>query len=419
MPRPSVLLSLVLIAAPAYPSARLTYMVHGSPVPVAWTSFPISYAVDRRVSDAMGGVTQIDRAIAEWASVPGAEIAFNDLGVRDGIAAGKDGKSTISLTDELYANQHFLALTTNWYDDNGHVLEADIQIDPVAIRGGYNLAQLVRHETGHLLGLDHSAVLTSVMYPYVGMTGVASLDSDDRVAIANVYPRLASPPGATLQGRVSGDDGGIFAAQVVALNEKGEPVSTALSGPDGSFSLQGIPSGSYRIYAEPLDGPVNVSNLSGNWRMAKVTSFPTQFADGGTSIRVEAGKVYGNLNVSGAGAAQQLNPKWIGVGTVGSAAVSLGAMPVILHPGQTVTIAIGGDGFLSGVTTFDIPSVAFKRVSDFTWSGNYVSATFETALNTPQGSVVILAHTGNETAALTGALRIEPKTRGRAASASK
>src|SRR4051812_7333981 len=86
MPRPSVLLSLVLIAAPAYPAARLTYIVHGAPVPVTWTSFPINYAVDRRVADAMGGVTQIDRAVAEWAGVPGAEIAFNDLGVRDGLA---------------------------------------------------------------------------------------------------------------------------------------------------------------------------------------------------------------------------------------------------------------------------------------------------------------------------------------------
>lgn len=419
MPRPSVLLSLLLIAAPAYPAARLTYMVHGAPVPVAWTSFPINYSVDRRVADALpGGVSQIERAVAEWAGVPGAQIAFNDLGVRDGLTPGKDGQSTISLADELYANQHFLALTTNWYDDDGHVLEADIQIDPIAIRGGYNLSQLVRHETGHLLGLDHSAVLTSVMYPYVSTTGVTSLDSDDRVAIATAYPRPSAPPGATLQGRVSGDDGGIYAAQVVALNDKGEPVATALSSQDGTFSLQGIPSGSYRIYAEPLDGPVNVSNLSGSWRSAKVTSFPTQFADGGTSIRVESGKVYGNLNVNGAGATQ-LNPKWIGVGSVNSTSVTLGAMPVVLNPGQTMTIAIGGDGFLSGVTTFEIPSAAFKRVSDFTWSGNYVSATFETALNTPVGSVVILAHSGNESAALTGALRIEPKLRGRAATASK
>ena len=395
-------------------------MVHGAPVPVAWTSFPISYAIERRVAEAVpGGVPQIERAVNDWSNVAGAQITFNDLGVRDGITAGKDGQSSITLTDELFADQHFLALTTNWYDDNGHVIEADIQIDPMAISGHYNLQQLVRHETGHLLGLDHSAVLSSVMYPYVGTGGVTSLDSDDRIAISAVYPRATAAPGATLQGRVSGDDGGIFAAQVVALNDNGEPVSTGLTGPDGSFTLQGIPTGNYRIYAEPLDGPVSVSNLSGNWRSAKVTSFPTQFADGGTSMHVESGKIYGNINVNGAGAVQQLNPKWIGVCGVGGTNVSLGSMPIVLNAGQTVTIALGGDGFLSGVTTFDIPSPNFRRISDFKWSGNYVSATFQTTLNSPPGSVVILARSGNESAALTGALRVEPKPRNRAVAASK
>src|SRR5438067_2469557 len=159
MPRPSVVLSLFPVAATAFPAARLPYMIHGAPVPVAWTSFPINYAIERRVAEAVpGGVPQIERAVSDWSNVAGAQITFNDLGVRDGIKAGKDGESSITLTDALFADQHFLALTTNWYDDDGHVIEADIQIDPMAISGGYNLQQLVRHETGHLLGLDHSAV---------------------------------------------------------------------------------------------------------------------------------------------------------------------------------------------------------------------------------------------------------------------
>src|SRR5207253_229748 len=114
--------------------------------------------------------------------------------------------------------------------------------------------------------------------------------------------------------------------------------------------------------------------------------------------------------VSGAGAAQQLNPRWIGAASPGSNGVPLGAMPVILRAGQTTIIAVGGDGFLSGVTTFDVPSPGFHRISDFSWSGNYVSATFRIGTDTPAGSVVVLAKSGSESAALTGALRIEPKT---------
>ena len=39
-----------------------------------------------------------------------------------GLKPGKDGQSSITLTDDLFAGQGFLALTTNWYDDAGHVL---------------------------------------------------------------------------------------------------------------------------------------------------------------------------------------------------------------------------------------------------------------------------------------------------------
>ncbi len=416
--RPLRLLFPLLIALPAFAATRLTYWTNGAPVPVAWKTFPIDYVIDRRVAEAMpNGVAQVERAVNEWTTVDDAQISFRDLGVRD-VAAGQDGQNSITLVDDLFANQRFIATTTSWNDErDGHIIEADIQIDPLAIKNGYNLAQLIEHETGHLLGLDHSAVLSSVMYPYVGTGGVSTLDSDDRVAVATIYPKPNASGGATLQGRVTGDDGGIFAAQVVALNDLGEPVATALTERDGTFILQGVPSGNYRVYAEPLDGPVNVQNLSGAWRTAKVTSFPTEFAGGGT-LRVEAGRIYGNINVNGAGVVR-LNPKWVGATGSGMTTVALGAMPVVLHAGQTVTIAVGGDGFLSGVTTFDIPNPGFHRISDFTWSSNYVAATFRLDLDTAPGSVVILAKSGNESAALTGALRIEPKARGRAVVASK
>ena len=419
MPRPTVLLGLLLIAAPAFPATRLTYSINGNLVPVTWASFPVSYSIDRRVAEAIpGGAPQIERAVSEWTTVPGAQISFQDRGVFDGLEAGQDGQSSITMAEDLFANQGFLALTTNWYDDSGHVIEADIQVDQQAIKGGYNLQQLIEHETGHLLGLDHSAVLTSVMCPWIGTSGLASLDSDDRVAIANMYPKSAPNPGATLEGRVTGDGGGIFAAQVVALNDSGEPVATGLTDRDGNYVLQGVPSGNYRVYAEPLDGPVNAANLSGLYRTAKVTSFPTHFADNGTSIRVESGKIYGNLNVNSAGAVQ-LNPKWVGSCGMNASDVTLGAVPIVLHSGQTATIAVGGDGFVSGMTTFEIANPGFKRVSDFKWSANYVSATFQVLLNAPVGSVVVLAHSGNDSAALTGALRVEPKPRGRAVVASK
>ncbi|MDP9360638.1 MAG: matrixin family metalloprotease [Acidobacteriota bacterium] len=404
----------VLVAAPAFGATRLTYYNNGVLIPVAWpdTSFPIRYAIDRRVAQAIPqAAAMLDRAGKDWSAIPDTSLGFQSLGIVDGATAGKDGRNTVSMADDLFADQKFIALTTNWYDDNGRIIEADMQIDPMAVSGGYNVQQLVEHEMGHVLGLDHSAVLSSVMYPYVGTGSSAGLDSDDRVAISTAYAKVKPAAGATLEGRVYGDDGGIFAAQVVAVNDRGEPVATALSDKSGNFMLQGIPSGTYRIYAEPLDGPVNVQNLSGFWQTAKVTSFPTQFAGGG-ELRVENGRIYGNINVNGSGSVR-LNPKWIGAWAAGSDNVSLQAMPAMLHAGTTITLGVGGDGFTSAMTTFDVPNPGFHRISDFKWAGNYVSATFQIDPSTPAGSLVVMVKSGNETAALTGALRIEPSTRTR------
>ena len=76
-------------------------------------------------------------------------------------------------------------------------------------------------------------------------------------------------------------------------------------------------------------------------------------------------------------------------------------------------LGVGGDGFISGMTTFDVPSSTFHRISDFKWAGNYVSATFQIDASTPAGSLVVMVKSGNDTAALTGALRIEPSVHSR------
>jgi hypothetical protein len=410
-------LALLIFALPAYPAARLTYQLNGVAVPVSWetSAFPLRYAIDRRIVAAKPEMESvIARAFAEWSAVDDASLTFAPAGVVDGARPGKDGQNSISVADDLFRDQHFLAVTTNWYDDRGHLAEADIQIDAGTLTGSCDFQQLVAHEVGHMLGLDHSGVLSSVMYPYVGKVGAQALDSDESIAISELYPKInRGEGGATLSGRVIGDGGPIFAAQVVALGPNGEPVASALTDPQGNFSLDGIPAGTYRLYAEPLDGPVDVQNLSGVWRNAKVKSFPTQFADGG-AIAVQGGKVYGNLmlNVSGI---VQLNPKWIGASAPDASDVSLAAAPVLVHAGDTISLAVGGDGFTSGMTTFEIPSPSFHRVSDFRYASNYVSATYRIDSDVAAGSAVVLVKSGNESAALTGALRVAAKTRLRVA----
>jgi hypothetical protein len=399
---------LALIAIPSFAATRLTYPMSGAATPVYWakSAFPLPYIVDRRVVNSFGGAEAVvDRAFNAWSQVADADISFRPLGVGDNLQPGPNGQNSVTLMDDLFKGQGFIAATTNWYDiPTGQMREADIQIDASMMKSDYNVQLALEHEVGHLLGLDHSGVLSSVMYPWVSKGGPSALTSDDTVAISAVYPRVdVGSIGATLQGRVLGDSGGIFAAQVVAMNDQGEPVATALTNSNGDFTLQPVPAGTYRLYAEPLDGPVDPRNLDGVWRDAKVVSFPTEFFGG--TIRVENGKIYGNLMVTSAGSTR-LNPMWVGVTPSGRTDFSLSAAPASLKAGDTVSIAVAGDGFTSGMTTFEVLNPGVRRLSDFKYAGNYVYAQFSVGSNAASGSAVIVVKSGNETAMLTGALSV-------------
>jgi hypothetical protein len=408
--------TLLLVAAPLIAAVRLTYMDRpgGRPVPIFWpaNAFPLQYTIDQRVANLIpGGESSIASAFGVWSAVPDAKVSFQSNGVQSGLKASQDSRNTITMCDGLFSGQGAIAMTTNWHDtDTGEMHEADIMIDPTIASSGYSVQQAIEHEVGHFLGLDHSPVLTSVMYPYVGKEGMPSLDSDDKIAIANLYPRVdPTTAGATLKGKVTGNDGAIFGAQVVAINEDGEPIATALSDANGEFVLQAVPAGSYRIYAEPLDGPVDPRNLAGVWRDAKMTSFPTRFVSG-APIAVANGNVYGNLVVNASGAPVQLNPKWIATSAVSASDFSLMSVPAVLRPGQTVSLAVGGDGFTSGMTKFEVLNPAIQRVSDFRYGSNFAYATFRVAPDAKSGSTVVQVTSGNDTATLTGALRIDGGT---------
>ena len=110
----------------------------------------------------------------------------------------------------------------------------------------------VVHEMGHSLGLQHTFT-SSVMSTAVtrATSAVRPLDADDIAAVSLLYPRNLASRTGTIAGTVTAGGQGVHMASVMALRPSGSAVS-ALTNPDGSYRIDGIPPGPYFVCVQPL-----------------------------------------------------------------------------------------------------------------------------------------------------------------------
>jgi len=170
------------------------------------------------------------------------------------------------------------------------------------------------HEFGHALGLQHT--LTSGVMS-TGLTRATTkgrpLSPDDVAGISLLYPTanfLASTGAIT--GRVAVGAEGLNAASVVALSPQGAAIS-AMTNPDGTFRIEGLPPGLYYVYAHPLppafQGEVSPANIVlpvdvDGRPIAAAGPFETRFYPGvrdpqqASTITVSAGAASEGVNFS-------------------------------------------------------------------------------------------------------------------------
>ncbi len=109
------------------------------------------------------------------------------------------------------------------------------------------------HEMGHALGLQHTLTSSAMSTEITRATTKAlPLTADDIAGLSLLYPSAAfAMQFGSLSGRVTLSGNGVHLASVVAINPSGHAVS-ALSNPDGSYRIDGLPPSEYYVYVHPL-----------------------------------------------------------------------------------------------------------------------------------------------------------------------
>jgi hypothetical protein len=250
-----------------------------------------------------GGIT----AIGAPQNVPGIDVVFDD-DMPPGIIA--QTKPTFPSDLSFLGNKGVTFVP---------ILRATLQLRRDLTAAGYTQSSqtdtfftTLVHEFGHTLGLQHT-LTSSVMSTAVtrATTKGTPLAADDAAGISLLYPAGGS---AAITGSITGTvalgGNGVSLASVVALSANGTAVS-GLTNPDGTYRIDGIPPGSYYVYAHPLppaqagEGtPANIALPTDpqNDHFAANTSFGTQFYPGTTdwtaakTVAVTAGDSAGSIN---------------------------------------------------------------------------------------------------------------------------
>lgn len=256
-----------------------------------------------------------EAAMASWNNVGVSAVHFEALGSTDSLLKPDDCRNVILIgsTDEdlsvlgfvSSANPGALAVTRNFVAQtggsvcnttvpSGAIVDSDIVLNPYVqfstngAAGTTDLQSVLTHEFGHVLGMNHSTLLSATMFPYAAAPQ-RHLSWDEKAFVANFYPSGASVLG-TISGSVT-HGGSPVKFGVVILTElsgTGSVVCT-LTGPDGKYTAP-VPAGTYNVYVEPFNGLVTTNNIydltspNGVLDPATVTTgFSPTFAGGNSS----------------------------------------------------------------------------------------------------------------------------------------
>jgi len=457
--RPTVTLLLLaaLLLAPAAPARAYTlqYANAAAITQVRWPTTTIAVALSTSLSNpppyvrATGEqvVAAARRALASWSAA--SNIQFN-VTTRPEQDAAADGISLITIADtpanhSLFRNGLQPGRARVTFDSAGNITEADLAVNPLVTRAdpsagevrsffstdgapdSYDLESTFAHEIGHMLGLEHSGVAGATMQPRQGANGTynhpnfsaRTLSADDVAGVRAVY----GPHGGlgSISGRVSYNGTAptaapAFGAQVIAEEvTTGRVAAANVANSAGYFRIDGLAPGQYRVVVEQLDEPVVGAQLGtggGGYPALAIATQPA-FVTTEAGVVTVAAEATTTLNVSVAGAAAAVNPKFVGTGE----SFQLSTVAVTVEPGKTVSVLVGGnnltlspDGMVTGVTV-NSPYVSVSNLQQVDGFGlTVISFDVTAGALTPPGEYSLrLTTSAGQVAYVSGVLTVEPQ----------
>jgi hypothetical protein len=282
------LLTVALVSAlqmPAHAYLKLGSNVNGRTVSLQWPArTPVRYFISDTGVDGVSAPQfreAVGRGFDTWHAVDTASATVEFAGFVAGRPLDQDGANVIGFAsrpdlERTLASTSFLIDTRT-----GEILESDIffnsafqwSVAPGGEAGRFDVQSIATHESGHFLGLGHSALGETEMRPGGGRRLLASgavmfpiaftagnivdreLAADDIAGVSDIYPdgdfRRTT---GTLQGTVTKGGKGIFGAHVVAFNLRTGHLVGGFSLDDaGAFAIAGLAAGTYIVRIEPLD----------------------------------------------------------------------------------------------------------------------------------------------------------------------
>jgi len=445
--RLSAILSLLVLVGAQVPLRAYTLQYRDSSgiVTRRWLTHPIIIAFSASLvsppaniksgSDVVGAAR---RAMQHWAGV--ADIEFLETSSPLQTISAQNGGDRINLitvseqNSALFGSADNPGRTRTFYDSGGAIVEADIALNPNVpfssdgTLGTYDLESTFTHEVGHLLGLEHSPILGATMQPRQAMNGLYSLPAltqrtlseDDIAGARTLYGSRAGTGsifGRLISNSFAGQSHPIFGGHVFAEDAlTGRVVAGNVTLSSGSYRIDALAPGRYRIIGQSLDGPIEadeIATANGSYSGLFDTAppFRTQIAVRSTSqvipINAGAGRSLGFFVSSNP--TPSLKPRLIGM----NGELSTVALP--LSAGKTVTVYVAGEGIdeipLGGI----IATSPFIKVNpdslaaeDFDTSYPAISFEITIAADTPPGEYsLVLQSSEGEMAYLVGALTIE------------